>query len=260
MLKLCKISGQQLWDQLPHGWQLLSKCAELHCSSGAVPVCHWNSPVPFAAYQYWKLSLEISFFYTSLEKVILERQILCTFPPSFRSAFYSKKNKLFFLLFPFLDPLPMGTDCQDEKHNGRCMSITLFELKRLLDLNEFSDVITAGAKQNKKSFRFLANSVIWNVVFHAGLALILEICQKGTVDELDDLELISVKARRPDGGQSAKVVWIVLCCVHVHCTWIILWMWAVVVEVISTNVSALYGCSRVIKSDRILWGMYINTS
>lgn len=54
----------------------------------------------------------------------------------------------------------MGTDCQDEKHNGRCMSITLFELKRLLDLNEFSDVITAGAKQNKKSFRFLANSVI----------------------------------------------------------------------------------------------------
>lgn len=41
----------------------------------------------------------------------------------------------------------------------------------------------------------LANSMVWSAVFHTGPVLVLEMYQKRTVKELDDLEWISVTAR-----------------------------------------------------------------
>jgi len=43
----------------------------------------------------------------------------------------------------------MGTDSHDGKHNGRYMSITVLELRRLLDLSDFYAVIIVGGKKPK---------------------------------------------------------------------------------------------------------------
>lgn len=92
----------------------------------------------------------------------------------------------------------MGTDSRDRKHKGRYTSIPLLKLRRSLDFSGLHVVIGVEEKKNNSYFSckrlILANSVIRSVVFHAGPALILEICQNRTVKELDDLESISVKA------------------------------------------------------------------
>lgn len=96
------------------------------------------------------------------------------------------------------------------------------------------------------------------MVFHAGLALVLEICQKRMVKELDDLELISVKARL--GQMVVKMPKLF----GEHCA---VWM-CIVLELsfghglwwtrVAVQMCLSYDCNRVVRSDHTLWGIHTN--
>lgn len=107
--------------------------------------CLWDSCAPFAGYKpensLWRSLSSIPFLEINLQRLL--------FIQISSVSQFSVTCKTF---FPFLDlrfvrfVLLMTTDSHDGKHNGSYISITLPELRKLLGLSDFYDVITVGAK------------------------------------------------------------------------------------------------------------------